>query len=329
MRHVVKTNKPFNVGIGYVGENLVTEIAFDFTDWLEEYGEGAPVLRFRRNGDDQAYPVTLTLEEGNLAIWTVTNTDLFFQGDGEGQLQYVVDEAVKKSRIFKVAVERSLETTEEEPDPYDDWMDALIQLTSESETNAYNASVSATNAATSEANAATSEANAATSETNAATSEANALASATAASGSATSAAVSATAASSDATDAYNSAVAAISAAASASASEENASASASSALTSANSAATSATTANNAATTASQAKDAAVQAATDANASATSASNSATSASASADRAEQAIDQGGYLNVEISDGHLIATYVNLDTIELALNNGRLYVIYG
>ena len=61
----------------------------------------------------------------------------------------------------------------------------------------------------------------------------------------------------------------------------------------------------------------------------ATQASGYAENASASADRAEQAVNMGGYLNVDIVDGHLIATYVNLDTIELELVNGRLMVTYG
>ena len=54
-----------------------------------------------------------------------------------------------------------------------------------------------------------------------------------------------------------------------------------------------------------------------------------ADSAEASAEQAERSVNKGGYLNVDIVDGHLIATYVNLDTIELALVDGRLMVTYG
>ena len=167
MRYEVNVGKPFGLGIGYVGENNVTEVAFDFSSWAEEYGEGSPVLRLKRSLDDAAYPVVLDVEEEHIAVWTITNTDLFYKGVGQGQLQYVVDEVVKKSAVFNVTVENSLESTEEVPDPYDDWMDDLIRLTGESETNAYNAGVSASNAYTSELNAATSESNAGISETNA------------------------------------------------------------------------------------------------------------------------------------------------------------------
>lgn len=170
MRRTVEVNKLFSLDIGYVGENNATEVAFDFTSWAEEYGSGSPVLRFKRNLDEEAYPVTLDVEEENLAVWTVSNTDLFYKGQAEGQLQFVVDDVVKKSRIFSVMVSDSLIPTEDAPDPYDDWMDDLVRLTGESETNAYNAGVSASNAATSALNAATSEANAGTSATNAANS---------------------------------------------------------------------------------------------------------------------------------------------------------------
>ena len=170
MRQVVNANKPFGLGslnVGYEGENNVTEVAFDFTEWVEQYGNGSPVLRVKRFRDTAAYPVVLDIESGNIAVWTITNTDLQYHGIGQGQLQYVVGDTVKKSVVFDFMVEKSLESSEDAPDPYDDWMDDLIRLTGESETNAYNAGVSATNAATSELNAATSETNAGISETNA------------------------------------------------------------------------------------------------------------------------------------------------------------------
>ena len=123
MRRTVEVNKLFSLDIGYVGENNATEVAFDFTSWAEEYGSGSPVLRFKRNLDEEAYPVTLDVEEENLAVWTVSNTDLLYKGQAEGQLQFVVDDVVKKSRIFSVMVSDSLVPTEDAPDPYDDWMD--------------------------------------------------------------------------------------------------------------------------------------------------------------------------------------------------------------
>lgn len=170
MRQVFNASKAFGLGslnVGYVGENNVTEIAFDFSDWYEDYGEGSPVLRLKRFGDSAAYPVVLDIEDGHIAVWTVTNTDLQNKGTGKGQLQYMVDEAVKKSIVFDFTVANALESTDEVPDPYEDWMDDLIRLTAESETNAFNAQESAEAAAESEANARTSELNAATAENNA------------------------------------------------------------------------------------------------------------------------------------------------------------------
>ena len=264
MRRTVEVNKLFSLDIGYVGENNATEVAFDFTSWAEEYGSGSPVLRFKRNLDEEAYPVTLDVEEDNLAVWTVSNTDLLYKGQAEGQLQFVVDDVVKKSRIFSVMVSDSLVPTEDTPDPYDDWMDDLIRLTGESETNAYNAGVSASNAATSALNAATSEANAGTSATNAANS-------ATAAGNSASQANTSANDASASATQAGTYA--------------GNASASATQAQGYANDASASATLADGYADSASDSATAAQGYASDA-------SDSADSASASAEEAKEYADQ-------------------------------------
>ena len=47
------------------------------------------------------------------------------------------------------------------------------------------------------------------------------------------------------------------------------------------------------------------------------------------ADEAEKSVNKGGYLNVELRDGKLYALYVNMDTIELIMRNGGLYVVYG
>lgn len=58
-------------------------------------------------------------------------------------------------------------------------------------------------------------------------------------------------------------------------------------------------------------------------------ASRYADNASASAEQAAQSVLQGGYINADIIDGHLVITYVNIDNLDFSLVNGRLVVNYG
>ena len=231
MRYCMNVTKPCGVKIGYVGENIVTEIAFDYSAWKNEYGDGVLALELKRYGDRYAYPVVISTEGDSTSVWTIRDTDVAKDGRGYAQLQYVVGEAVKKSAIFVVDVERSLEETADVPDPYEEWLDDIIRISAETAVNAQHAEASAD----------------------------------------------------------------------SASASAESASASATEAQGYAD----------------------------NASASAESASESADSAEASADRAEQAVGEGGYIDAELVDGHLIISYTNIDTIWFSLNEGRLLVHYG
>ena len=228
MRYCMNVEKPCGVKIGYVGENIVTEIAFDYSAWKKEYGDGVLALELKRYGDRYAYPVVISTEGDSTSVWTIRDTDVAKDGRGQAQLQYVIGDAVKKSAIFVVDVERSLEETTDVPDPYEEWLDDIIRISAETAVNAE---------------------------------------------------------------------------------------ASAESAESSAESASASATEAQGYAD--------------DASASAESASESADSAEASADRAEQAVGEGGYIDAELVNGHLIISYTNIDTIWFSLNEGRLFVHYG
>lgn len=133
------------IPIGRVGENIVTEVAFDFGQWAEEYGSGNITLVAQRNGDANPYPVTLTVS-GTVAVWSITDADVAITGMGKAQVSYIVGEAVKKSDIYQTVCHNSLTGTGEAPDPYDDWMDALERLTAQNSAYAQQASESATNA---------------------------------------------------------------------------------------------------------------------------------------------------------------------------------------
>ena len=230
--------------IGRRGENEVTTVAFDFTEWATEFGSGVVDLYVKRFGDDSAYPVVLTID-GTVASWLVTETDTNVAGYGKAEYVYRVDGKIAKSAVFPFFVAEDIgQPASEPPDPYESWLEQLTALGAETQANAEAAQQSAEDAAQSAQEAAESAASvegaveqAEAARDAAQTAQASAETSATAASGSAASAAGSAS----------------------------DASSSASAAGTSATAASASATTASNAATAAQTAQSAAEDAAEDA----------------------------------------------------------------
>lgn len=105
---VVSVEESQRIRLGQQGEHLVQEIAFDFTEWQKQYGEGQIQLQVQRHGDEVPYPVLLQVE-GNLAVWQVEKRDTEKAGKGELQLVYVVGgERIAKSRCFTTCVTPSL-----------------------------------------------------------------------------------------------------------------------------------------------------------------------------------------------------------------------------
>lgn len=256
--------------LGRSGENEVTSIAFEFSAWAEEYGSGIMNLIAKRPGDEEPYPVTLETA-GTTSVWTISDYDTSVKGRGTAQLVYVVEDAVKKSVIFKTRILESILSSVDPPDPYDTYIDRLVRIASEAEGYASEAE-SAAGTATTQAEAASASAAAAL------TSETNAGESRTSAAESASIAEINAGAALASERNAATSASAAESSAASAAASEEAAAGSASTAAARASAAETSKTNA----------------------------AASASAAAASAERAQEIADAFGAKDT--GNGHIVVT---------------------
>jgi hypothetical protein len=116
-----------DIRIGYEGENVVTRIEFNLQMWIDEYGLGGVTLLVIRHGDTDAYPVPLMIEDG-IASWSITRVDTAKVGRGAIQLKYVVGEKIKKSPIYTTACSNSLDDSDIVPDPYDNWLATLTDL---------------------------------------------------------------------------------------------------------------------------------------------------------------------------------------------------------
>lgn len=135
------------LALGKRGENLATEVRFDFSAWAEEFGEGRVELYARRCGDENAYPVTVTVD-GTTAVWTLTATDTHVVGYGTAEFVWVAGETVVKSVVFGTFVEPDIGApTDTPPEPYESWLDTLTELAADTEDAAQRAAQSAEDAA--------------------------------------------------------------------------------------------------------------------------------------------------------------------------------------
>lgn len=128
----MNVSKPFPVLIGYSGENEVETIIFDYSDWVTKFGSGTLSLAFKRPGDPEPYPIALTLAN-NSGTWEISNTDTAVRGKAQAQLVYTVSGAIKKSCIFDVYIQKSLEGSADPPDPYENWFDVIVAARNDSE----------------------------------------------------------------------------------------------------------------------------------------------------------------------------------------------------
>ena len=108
------------IPIGFVDENLHTQVRFDCKKMFEEYPDASVSLTVSPPRGS-AYPA-VTTHDGDFVIWNVTSSDVASNGNGEIQLTFVVGEIVAKSYVGKIKVIRSLNPTGEIPDPVQDWI---------------------------------------------------------------------------------------------------------------------------------------------------------------------------------------------------------------
>lgn len=132
------------LNLGRVGENNITEFVFDYTNWTDEFGDGVLSLVLKRQGDAEGYPKSMTVESGQ-STWVVDSTDAGVEGIGEAQLTYTVNGDVKKSVIYLTRTCPSIEPVGPAPDPYQSWLDQMIEAKEDAENAAERAETAAEN----------------------------------------------------------------------------------------------------------------------------------------------------------------------------------------
>lgn len=131
--------------IGHVRENEVTQLVFDLSAWISEYGLGTVALSVMRQGDLVPYPVPIAIVGGK-ATWTISATDTAKHGRIKAQLSYMVGTKVKKTNVYTLSTKESLPVDGDAPEAYETWLEILQTMTAETAANAESARQSAASA---------------------------------------------------------------------------------------------------------------------------------------------------------------------------------------
>lgn len=108
------------VRIGFVGENEHTRVIFDCKKVFDEYPSALAALTVQPP-EGAAYPAVV-VRDGDLVYWDVYDSDLVYDGRGEGQLAFSENGKAVRSFVFKTVIDRSIVPTGEVPEPLDDFL---------------------------------------------------------------------------------------------------------------------------------------------------------------------------------------------------------------
>ena len=118
--------------LGRQTESNVAAVRFDYSEWRETYGTGSVVGYHRRPGDTDAHPVLLNADGENAVLWTVTSQELARAGKGQLQFFYIVSDGEntlrKASKCWITHISESVTSTEEPPEPYENWVESLMEI---------------------------------------------------------------------------------------------------------------------------------------------------------------------------------------------------------
>lgn len=114
------------IEIGIQGEDHARVFSWDISCWVEEYGEGTVQLLVQRDGDPAPYPVEIT-KAGTIVYWSPSSADTQRAGYGMAQLSYYVESVIAKQLIMTTLVKPSLGESVEPPEPYQGWVDEVLQ----------------------------------------------------------------------------------------------------------------------------------------------------------------------------------------------------------
>ena len=139
------TDKGKILPLGRQDEKNARQVWFDLTWLIENFGEGTAELRYQRSKDGAPYIVTNATRESNRLVWTVSRTDVAYDGFGKAEIVWTVTDADTEAKtvVYRTSVLESLATETEVPDPYESWFDKMMESIGDNQEYAEQATQSA------------------------------------------------------------------------------------------------------------------------------------------------------------------------------------------
>lgn len=122
------------INLGRQGENEVSQVVFDVSELITDYGSGTAVVVVRRPTEITTYQHDDTVQSGDTVTWTVSSADTEISGDGNVQLFWMVNDAVAKTITYQTYVEPALMNPTDAPVSDGGWISEEIGDLSELET---------------------------------------------------------------------------------------------------------------------------------------------------------------------------------------------------
>lgn len=113
---IVKAGLVDPIPLGKRGEQNATQVDFDLSSFIRDFGDGVPGLTVRRPGDSKEYAANLE-RRGDTAVWTIGAEWTATDGQGKCELSWFVgeDTIAKDMRSWRTAVAESMGTGEGTP----------------------------------------------------------------------------------------------------------------------------------------------------------------------------------------------------------------------
>lgn len=108
------------IKLGFVGENEHTRIIIDSKFVFDQYPNALAALTVQPP-EGEAYPAVV-VREGNMVQWDIYDSDLVYDGRGEGQLAFSENGKAVRSFVFTTVIDRSIVPTGEVPEPLDNFL---------------------------------------------------------------------------------------------------------------------------------------------------------------------------------------------------------------
>lgn len=125
----LKVNSSAVIFLGRHGENEITEYVFDFSEWIDEFGNGSIYLMHQRSKDAAPYLAAIENVDDHRVKWTITNAETQFTGYGKAELIYEIDGKIAKSAIYRTFTDDALDVSENPPSVWQSYIDQIISET--------------------------------------------------------------------------------------------------------------------------------------------------------------------------------------------------------